>query len=170
MDSNTLQRLQREYLESRILSAHPIEIVSMLYQVAIDHLKAAIENLKTGGHFARSRAVTRAEQAVHELLIALDHSVDAPFTRTSADLYQYVLERIVTGHAKKSEQAFREALAVLTPLAAAWTDLKTRMAEEPSAKGAVPDAAPEEPRPTAEDPYAAYRQKPGVAASRDWSC
>ena len=46
-DSQTLQRAHRDYQESRILSAHPVEVVHMLYQVAIDNLTAAIANLKS---------------------------------------------------------------------------------------------------------------------------
>jgi len=169
MDSNNHTRSYRDYLESRILGAHPVEIVALFYQVAIDNLNEAIAHLKSGDHLARSAAVTRAEQAVHELLIALDHSVNAPFTRTSEDLYRYALERIVTGHARRSEEAFREALAVLTPLAAAWADLKSRLCQEPAEQTGEPEGRQDREE-TISDPYAAYRQNPAAAASRDWSC
>lgn len=166
MDSNNYRGSYRDYLESRILGAHPVEIVALFYQVAIDNLNQAIAHLASGDHFARSAAVTRAEQAVQELLIALDHSVNAPFTRTSADLYHYVLERIVAGHSRRSEEAFRDALSVLTPLAAAWADLKSRLAEEPAEEPAKVEPREE----MIIDPYAAYRQSPAAVASRDWSC
>ena len=42
MDSETTQRLQREYMENRIRAAHPLELVTMLYQVAMDSLNEAI--------------------------------------------------------------------------------------------------------------------------------
>ena len=115
-DSQTAQRAHRDYVENRIETAHPVEIVHLLYRVAIDSLNEAVAHLKSGDHFARANAVTRAELAVDELILSLDHSVDAPFTRTLSDLYGYVLRQTVAGHAKKSEQAFREALAVLTTL------------------------------------------------------
>ncbi|HTS77888.1 MAG TPA: flagellar protein FliS [Bryobacteraceae bacterium] len=170
MDPRTLERMRRDYLESRILSAQPVEIVAMLFQVATTSLAEAIENLKSGDRFARSRAVTRAEQAIHELLIALDHSVHPAFSRTSADLYRYALARIVAGHARESEQAFREALAVLQPLESAWMDLKVRSGGEPLEPSV--EESPEEPKmrsPAVKDPYEAYRQSPALA-SRDWSC
>lgn len=164
-----IERLRKDYLESRILSAHPVEIVAMLYEVAIDSLNDAIAQLRARDRFARSRAVTRAEQAIQELLIALDHSVNAQFSQTSADLYRYALGRIVAGHAHESERAFQEALTVLRPLAGAWADLKARLVDEPAEK--AEETAVEEPRvsESASDPYAAYRQTT-VAASRDWSC
>jgi flagellar biosynthetic protein FliS len=171
MDTTIAQRLRKDYLESRILSAHPVEIVAMLYEVAIDSLNEAIGHLKTCDRFARSRAVTRAEQAIQELLIALDHSVNAPFSRTSEDLYRYTLSRIVAGHAQESEAAFQEALTILKPLASAWADLKARLCEEPKAAAEAPTEQPSNAgTESVNDPYEAYRQNPAAAASRDWSC
>src|SRR5277367_1172480 len=97
-DAQTAQRAYKDYLESRIATAHPVEIIHLLYQVAIDNLNLAITHLKSGDAFARAKAVTKAELAVDELIIALDHSVGANFTRTLADLYGYVLRQIVAGH------------------------------------------------------------------------
>jgi flagellar biosynthetic protein FliS len=170
MDPDTLQRMKREYLESRVRSAHPVEIVAMLYQAAIDNLNAAIEHLSTHDRFARSAAVTRAEEAVQELLVALDHSVNAPFTYTLANLYRYVVQRIVAGHAQESEKAFREALSVLTTLAAAWREVKAKTCDAPPAEQSAAAAPPEEPRPLVNDPYAAYRQNSGTVVARDWNC
>jgi len=171
MDPQALRRAHRHYIESRIRAAHPVEIVSMLFETALESLQSAIEHLKTRDHFARSGAVTRAEQAVHELLIALDHSVDPAFTRRLAGVYGFALQRIVAGHAQKSAAAFREAIAVLTPLASAWATVKRQISGgAPASSFASEDATPEDPRILIPDPYAAYRSSPGVVASRDWSC
>ena len=165
MDTETLQRARRDYLEGRIRSAHPVEIVAMLFQVAIDNLNLAIEHLKTRDHFARSRAVTRAEEAVHELLTALDHSVFPSFSRTAADLYHYALRRITVGHANQSEQALREALAALSPLASAWNDVKDRLRGEP----ALMPAAAEAPQTAGQTSRAAYEDHNEAVGQRDWS-
>jgi flagellar biosynthetic protein FliS len=170
MDPDTLQRMKREYIENRVRSAHPVEIVTMLYQVAIDNLTSAIEHLRAGDHFARSAEVTKAEEAVHELLAALDHSVNAPFTHTLADLYRYALQRMVAGHGTRSETAFREALSVLTTLASAWYEIKVQMCQAPPAEEPSVQPPPEESRTPVNDPYAAYRLDQGAAGARDWSC
>lgn len=173
MDNETLRRIQHEYLDNRIRSAHPVEIVTMLYQVAIDNLHAAIEHLRTKDRFSRSGAVTKAQEAVHELSVALDHSVDAPFVRTLADLYRYVTQRIGTGHAGQSEEAFREALAVLTPLAVAWQEVKARVCYTSAADTAQDEVHEpvQETRSMITNPYGAYGAGQAVAAAgRDWSC
>ncbi len=168
MDSATLERLRREYLENRIRSAPPIEIVTMLYDVAIDSLKAAIEHLQSGDRLARSREISRAEQAVHELLVALDHSSQAPFTHTLSALYRYCLNRMIEGHATQSEQAFREALSVLSTLAVAWQEIKAKECEA-SESAAEIAGAPVQPEPFL-GRYSVYQPDSETPAARNWSC
>jgi flagellar protein FliS len=171
MELTTTERFRRDYVETRILSAHPVEIVAMLYEVAIESLNEAIGHLKTGDRRARSKAVTRAEEAIQELLFALDHSVFPSFSRTTAGLYQYALSRMVAGHAKESEAAFQEALTVLKPLGSAWAEVKTQICNEPKAAEAPAVEHPQAPDSEVfSDPYSAYRQSAGASLSRDWSC
>jgi flagellar biosynthetic protein FliS len=174
-DVAALQQAHRDYAESQILSAHPVEIVHMLYQVAIDNVNEAIPQLRNRDHFARSRAVTKAQSAIHELLLALDHSVNAPFTDTLSDLYHYCLQQITLGHGKQSEQAFREALSILMTLATAWAEVKKRLCgEEPglhpgSSEEASSETLYESSRDSA-NPYSEYGSSLSSAAfSRDWS-
>jgi flagellar secretion chaperone FliS len=172
MDSKTLQQVQRSYAEGQVLSAHPVELVHMLYQVAIDNLNAAIAHLKNRDAFARAYAVSKAEEAVGELVMSLDHSVNAPFTHTLSDLYGYVLQRIVDGHARQSEQAFQEALSILTTLADTWAEVKKRVCEaDASIEAPAPEPAAADVPAEVNDRYAAYSQGvPAVVGSRDWSC
>ena len=95
-----------------------------------------------------------------ELVLSLDHSVNAPFTHTMADLYAYALQRTVEGHSKQSEQAFQEALSILTTLSDTWAEVKRRVCEENHEPEASPE--PRVPEPVAveldgasKDPYAA---------------
>lgn len=172
MELQTARQAQRDYMENRVLSAHPVELVGILYEIAIDNLNKAIGHLKTGDAFARARAVTTAEEAVDELVMAIDPTVEAPFTRTLLDLYQYILQRIIRGHAQQSEQAFREALSILTTLAETWSGVKAKELDD-AAAAAAPTAEEEPVRvaePAANNPYSAYSQSPAVAAgSRGWS-
>jgi flagellar secretion chaperone FliS len=168
MTDAQMEQAHREYLESRVLSARPIEIVHMLYEVAIDNLNAAISFLESGDAFARARAVTKAQQAVQELMVSLDRSVEAPFTRTLADLYSYVLDCIVKGHGKKSEQAFRDALSVLQTLAGAWAQVKAEGIDDQPAYAPedLDSSAPSQPQ-HLQGPYSL--SSPIVGSSRDWT-
>jgi flagellar protein FliS len=171
-----VRKAHKDYLESRVLSAHPVEVVYMLYEVAIDNVKTAINHLKAGDIMARGQALNKAQDAVQELTLSLDHSVNAPFVATMADLYGFVRRRLLTGHSQQAEQPMQEALSVLTTLFEAWTEVKARVcgdgrtavAEGPPA---TRQEQPREPQVAASQPYAAYAAIPrGAVTSRDWSC
>jgi len=168
-----VQQAQREYLESRVLSAQPAELVEMLYQLAIQSLKKAIGHLKSGDALARSGEVTRAQEAVNELMAALDHSVGASFTQTLASLYAYVQQQILKGHAGQSEEAFQRAIGILTTLQEGW---KGVCAEQAKANRAVAHPAQHSEPEYAEEPSASTGDRSGEyyteavpVPSRDWS-
>jgi len=167
-----VQQAQRQYLESRILSAQPAELVEMLYQVAIQSLRKAIGHLKSGDAMARSREVTRAQEAINELMAALDHSVGASFTQTLAALYAYVQQQVLKGHAGPSEEAFQRAIGILTTLQEGWNGVCGELAK---ANQAVPHPAQRNEPDHSEDRPASASDRSGeyfqgaVPVPRDWS-
>jgi flagellar biosynthetic protein FliS len=162
--------MRRGYFEERIRSAHPVEIVALLFRVAIDSLHEAVQHLKSGDRFARSSSVTRAEHAIQELLFSLDHSVYPSFSRTASGLYRYALDRIVAGHAQESKKAFQDALAVLEPLSKAWEDVRARICDDPGTGPQEAEASAEPPHESAKSPHSAYLGTQIPLGSRDWSC
>ena len=167
MDDQFAQQAHRDYIENRVFSAHPVERVQMLYDIAIASVNTAIARFRDGDIFARGRAVTKAHEAVDELIAALDHSVGASFTHTLAELYGYVQRQLVAGHSQKSEEAFHQALSVLTTLADAWKEVVIRTCGSGS--------SPAEPTPQADaqvsQPRTGYDGVPQLTStsSRDWS-
>jgi flagellar protein FliS len=171
--SDPVQQAQREYLESRVLSAQPAELIEMLYQVAIQSLQKAIGHLKSGDAMARSREVTRAQEAVNELMAALDHSVGASFTQTLASLYAYVQQQILKGHAGPSEDALHRAVGILSTLEEGWKGvcLDLAKANQPVAtpvQRLEPDQPEEQPA-SAGDHSGEYYQEAIPVTSRGWS-
>jgi flagellar protein FliS len=159
----------RGYLEGRAHSAEPLDVVHTLYRVALESVGSAIAHLHDGDAMARSRDVTRAEEAVHELVIALDRSVDAPFVRTLADLYTYILERLVQGHSQQSEQAFREAQTILVTLESAWAGVRANVSAETASTATVSAAEESDSPAPVQDTTAAYGQFSVPVNSHDWS-
>src|ERR1700681_1796217 len=165
MDDQLTQQAHRDYVANRVFSAHPAERVYMLYQVAIDSVNTAIARLQEGDIFARGHAVNKAHEAVDELILALAHSVGANFTHTLAELYDYVQRQLVKGHSQKSEEAFRQALSVLTTLTDAWKQVVERACGSSSINN---ELQPDDPQGVAEkapvakvavevsEPHAAY--------------
>jgi len=168
-----VQQAQRDYLESRVLSAQPAELVEMLYQVAIQSLKKAIGHLRTGDALARAGEISRAQEAVNELMAALDHSVGASFTQTLASLYAYVQQQILKGHAGKSEEALHRAMEILTTLHEGWSGVCSELAKaNQPVTTPTPYVEPEEPREQpvgVGDKMGEYYQDAVPVTSRGWS-
>src|SRR5579862_7484178 len=173
-DAHADSQAYRGYMEGRILSAHPVEIVHLLYRVAIDNLNIAISCLKTGDNFGRSKAVTKAQKAVHELMFALDPAVNAPSTRNLTELYDYVQRQIIAGHTRRSEQSFEYALGVLTTLSEGWSGVRAQVLGDNQAAKAEPQNLREEQSEAVPEKELShlYAEPPtdDPTMSRDWSC
>ena len=129
------------YLESRVLSADPIELIRLLYQTALDSVQTARRNLAAGNIAERSRAVCRAIAAVGELDAALDHAAGGAISRNLAALYQYIRQRLTEGNMRQKDAPLAEAQSLLATLAEAWNNIGgTHPAEPAAAKSFEPMA------------------------------
>jgi flagellar secretion chaperone FliS len=123
------------YLEGRVLSAEPIELVCLLYQHALDMVHDARQFLSTGDIARRSRAVSRAIGAIDELDASLDHGQANKISRNLAELYQYMRQRLTEANLHQQDAPLAEAASLLATLAEAWNAHRQQM---PAAR-AVPE-------------------------------
>lgn len=168
------KQAHREYMECHILTAQPLAIVEMLYGIAIGALEDALRHLKDGNALARANDVSRAQEAVNELMVALDPSVDASLAGNLASLYVYAQEQILKGHVLQSEEAFRAALVVLKPLWEGWTQIREQENNSKPQEQTGLDVAEEEPvlslsACSTSERGAAYQPELDPV-SRDWNC
>lgn len=123
------------YLESRVLAADPIELVRILYRLAIDRIREAREHLEKGDIAGRSKAISVASEALLELNVSLDHEVGGELSRRLAQLYEYIVWRLLEANVQQSAEPLNEALKLLTTLLEAWQGIN------PEPPIAVPSAA-----------------------------
>jgi flagellar protein FliS len=109
------------YLESEIHSASPEELVTILYDAAIQAIGRARRHLRSGDVEARSREITRAHSIVTELASSLNHGAAPKLSKDLAELYDYVQRRIIEGHASQDEKPLAEASRLLSTLMEGWT-------------------------------------------------
>jgi flagellar protein FliS len=140
------------YLENRILSAEPLELVRLLYQAAIAAVREARERLTGGEIAARSRAISKACEIIIELNAALDHSRGGAISSRLAALYQYMLNRLLDANLQQADAPLAEVLGLLTTLAEAWEQTRT-----PAEAQAV------------ESPWAAHEEPAVAGAAHAWS-
>src|ERR1022692_2033890 len=91
------------YLESRIMTADPIELVNLLYQACVQAVREARRHLAEGRIAERSREINKACQIVIELATSLDHERGEEISRRLALLYDYIQRRLLRSEEHTSE-------------------------------------------------------------------
>ena len=147
----------QEYLRTKLETASPLEAVVMMYELAIDSLNAAVAQLRSGDAMARAKSVTKAQEVVNELLMAVDHSSGASYTATLVELYGYVQSQIIKGHTEQSETAFQNAISILRSLWEGWSEVQRQTAAESTVEAAPRTGS-------------GYGSDPAAFESRDWTC
>ena len=143
------------YLEGRILSADPLELVGMLYQGCSVAVREARRRLEEGDIAARSRAVTRALEILAELTQSLDRPRGGEIAERLAALYDYMQGRLIDANCRQEDAPLAEVLALLATLGEAWEGVEEQMRPP----------APERPSPWADSAV----QESELAASHAWS-
>jgi flagellar protein FliS len=123
--------IKSAYLESRILSADPIELVAILYEHAILSTVQARECLSRRDIAGRTASVSRVVAILGELEGSLNHAVGGEISANLARLYQYMRERLLMANLKQQDEPLAEVETLLTTLAEGWEGIaKSRHAEE----------------------------------------
>jgi flagellar protein FliS len=120
------------YLESRILSADPVELVRMLYQAAMDAVREARRHLANGEIMERSRAITKAGEIIRELAASLDYERGGEISTTLGRLYEYMQHKLLEANLRQSDPPMAEVLGLLATVAEGWGGLRDQKAEQPS--------------------------------------
>lgn len=114
------------YVELKVLSASPLELVTMLYRAAIDSLEEARRGLASGESKRRAEAVARACGVIIELTQSLDNEQGGELSRNLLELYDYILRRIHESNREGDDAGFREVIRLLSTLLEGWESIESR--------------------------------------------
>jgi flagellar protein FliS len=114
------------YLESRVLSADPVDLVRLMYQAASEAVREGRRQLAAGEIAARSRAISRASAIVIELTASLDHERGEGIALRLAQLYDYILRRLTEANLQQEDAPLAEVLGLLATLSEAWDGIRQR--------------------------------------------
>ena len=113
----------QSYVESSVVTATPLELVTLLYRCALVGIADARRCLAEGDIAGRVRPMNRAYDAVTELILSLDHDAGGDISRSLAELYGYISQQLVLGHSHQSDERFAEAARLLSTLLESWQQL-----------------------------------------------
>jgi flagellar secretion chaperone FliS len=108
------------YLESRVLSADPVQLVNLLYQACIQAVRDARYHLERGEIGLRSQAINKACEIVMELNAVLDRERGGEIAARLLQLYDYMLGRLLAANMQQSDPPLAEVLSLLATLGEAW--------------------------------------------------
>jgi flagellar secretion chaperone FliS len=114
------QDAQNAYLESRILSADPIELVRLMYQAAVAAVREARSHLAEGEIAARSRSISKTCEILIELNASLDPERGGDISKRLALLYDYMQRRMIDANIQQADAPLAEVLGLLSTLSEAW--------------------------------------------------
>lgn len=160
------QSAQDSYLESRVLSADPVELIRMLYGAATASVQEARRHLAAGAIAERARAITKACQVLTELAVSLDYEHGGEIARRLAQLYEYMGRQLIEANVRQMDAPLEEVLNLLGTLSEGWDGIKAAAAVESAEpeKVAVPESAWTQPGERADSPWA----QPVESADSPW--
>jgi flagellar protein FliS len=131
------------YLESRILSADPVELICILYEHAILSVQVARDSIERRDIASRSKAISKAIAIIGELESSLNHGAGGEVAGNLARLYQYIRERLLAANSSQEAGPLVEVERLLKTVGEAWTAIRPEADAfpAPARDGEIPPAA-----------------------------
>jgi flagellar secretion chaperone FliS len=127
------------YLESKVLSASPLELIHLAYDGAIEAVGAARIHLRDKNIHERSKSITKAQLLVQELKRSLDFENGGPISVQLGQLYDYMYGRLQEANFRQAEEPLNEVETLLGTLDEAWREIAA--AENPVMQSSVASAS-----------------------------
>lgn len=121
------------YAENNILHQTGVELVCLLYTESITRISLAIDAFESDRPAERATAVGDAMAIVVELQTSLDLEAGGQIAKDLARLYDYIQDRLITGHAEQDRKSFEQARQVLETLLEGWHECRASLHETESA-------------------------------------
>jgi len=131
---------ENAYLESRILSANRLELISILYEYTTSCIHEALDCLEKGDIRGRSKAISKALTAIVELESSLNFEAGGAIATDLARLYQYMRERLMAANVKQEAAPLLETERLLKTVGEAWSAIRSEGVSAPA-----PSTTPETP-------------------------
>ncbi|MGI8991043.1 MAG: flagellar export chaperone FliS [Bryobacteraceae bacterium] len=112
------------YLEQRILSADPVELIRILYQQGLTEVREARRHLEARDIEARSKSISKSFEILCELSRSLDMDRGGEIAERLSGLYDYMRGRLLDANFQQADEPLAEVLSLLSTLAEAWESVK----------------------------------------------
>ena len=113
------------YLETRVLSADPVDLIAMSYEFATLRVHEARNALENRDIAERSRAISKAIAILGELESSLDYKLGGEIAYNLGRLYRYMTERLTQANVQQMDGPLAEVESLLETVGEAWRSIGT---------------------------------------------
>ncbi len=124
------------YRQTAVTTASKEQVLIMLYEGAIKHLKKASESCQKNDLAGKGVAVGKAHDIINELSNSLDFTVGGEIAKNLERLYAFMVEQIIQGNLHNDPTKFDAARALLENLLEGWRGAIAQLQREKSGKQA----------------------------------
>ncbi|GAB6124870.1 flagellar export chaperone FliS [Humidesulfovibrio idahonensis] len=158
----------KAYLNTQVSTASKGDLLVMLYDTAIKHLRQAIEKMRAGDMAGKGILITKAITIICELQESLNKERGGDIAKNLFHLYLFCNQRLLLANLKLKPEIVEEVITILTGLRGAFAQILpnqegvaslTQVATEAPAA----DAAAAETQPAAEAPQPAVEPQAAAA-------
>jgi flagellar protein FliS len=118
------------YRQTAVTTASKEQVLIMLYEGAIKHLKKASESCQKKDLAAKGVAVGKAHDIIMELSNSLDFKIGGDIAKNLERLYTFMIELTVQGNLANDAAKFDQARALLENLLEGWKGAVAQLQQE----------------------------------------
>lgn len=111
------------YQKNKYQTASPHRLTLMLYNGAIQFASKAQLAIREQNISETNRLIQKTQDIVYELMSSLNIKEGGELARNLRDLYLYMVDRLIEGNIKKSEDSVVEVIRILEDLKTAWEEI-----------------------------------------------
>ncbi len=139
-NSRAVSAYKRIHVETRVGTADPHQVVSLLFDGVLQSLATARGAIQRGDIPEKCHAISKAVRIIEEgLKTGLDLEQGGDLAQNLDGLYGYCVIRLALANARNDESIVQEVAALITEISQAWTSVRDgqQAAPDASIKGAA---------------------------------
>lgn len=111
------------YKETQIETASPLRLVVILYEIILSSIDQALLHLETKKYDLLNKELSRAQDGIIELILALDFEKGGEIANNLYSIYLYCSKRLFEGNIEKNRDMLIEVKNILIKLKEAWEQI-----------------------------------------------
>src|SRR5689334_20401852 len=130
---NTTDEARRQYQDSAIQGASPIELVVLLFDSAIDDMRRALTAMRDGDVEARSGQIGHAMMVLQQLQGTLDFERGGEAARQFEQFYNLVRAKLLEAQIRGSIDLMQQQIRSMSEVRDCWVEAKRLVQPLPTA-------------------------------------